>query len=154
MRGKKSLISVFFSTSGFKCIDFLESNQRVNAQYCILRYADILESLEGKPFYLHLDNAPAHYATKAKKWLEEHNVTILKHPPYSPDLAPCDFWLLGYLKGMLKGKSFCTSKELQDDVKVVLLNLKAKIFRTVLNEWIRRLKECIARRGDYIEIHQ
>jgi len=88
MRGKKSLISVFFSTSGFKCIDFLESNQRVNAQYCILRYADILESLEGKPFYLHLDNAPAHYATKAKKWLEEHNVTILKHPPYSSDLAP------------------------------------------------------------------
>jgi len=55
---------------------------------------------------------------------------------------------------MLKGKSFCTSKELQDDVKVVLLNLKAKIFRTVFNEWIRRLKECIARGGDYIEIHQ
>jgi hypothetical protein len=29
---------------------------------------------------------------------------MVPHPPYSPDLAPCDFFLFSTLKRTLKGK--------------------------------------------------
>jgi len=32
--------------------------------------------------------------------------TVVPHPPYSPDLAPSDFWLFPKLKEMLKGQHF------------------------------------------------
>ena len=45
----------------------------------------------GLKYFRHLhDNAPAHKACIVTDFLETEKVTVLPHPPYSPDLAPCD----------------------------------------------------------------
>jgi transposase len=44
-------------------------------------------------FLLH-DTAPAHWSVLIKEFLAKSNVTTLEHPPYSPDLAAADFYLL------------------------------------------------------------
>ncbi|CAF3940165.1 unnamed protein product, partial [Rotaria sordida] len=31
-------------------------------------------------------------------YLTEEGIEILPHPPYSPDLSSCDFWLNDYIK--------------------------------------------------------
>jgi len=36
------------------------------------------------------DNAPIHNAGAAKLWLEEHGITLMNWPPYSPDLNPIE----------------------------------------------------------------
>jgi hypothetical protein len=46
------------------------------------------------------DNAPAHCA---HQFLAQHGVPVLDHPPYSPDLAPADFFLFPRLKSIMKG---------------------------------------------------
>ena len=33
-----------------------------------------------------------------------HSIALLRQPPYSPDIAPCDFWLFPKLKKPLKGQ--------------------------------------------------
>jgi len=38
-----------------------------------------------------------------KKWI---GGTPLEHPPYSPDLTPCDFWAFATMKMELRGKKF------------------------------------------------
>jgi transposase len=38
--------------------------------------------------------------------IEELGFIMLPQPPYSPDLAPCDFFVFGYLKQHLEGKHF------------------------------------------------
>jgi hypothetical protein len=38
------------------------------------------------------------------RFLTKHKVTVLPHPPYSPDLCPCDFFLFPRLKKRLKGR--------------------------------------------------
>jgi len=43
---------------------------------------------------LHHDNAPAHNALSVKRYLAKNNIPVMEHPPYSPDLAPCDFFSL------------------------------------------------------------
>jgi len=42
---------------------------------------------------LHQDNAPAQNALFVNKFLTKHKITELEHPPYSPDLAPCDYFI-------------------------------------------------------------
>jgi len=55
---------------------------------------------------LHQDNAPAHNALSFKKFLTKHKITVLEHPLYSTDLAPCDFFLFPKIKSALKGTRF------------------------------------------------
>jgi transposase len=52
------------------------------------------------------DNAPAHSTALVLDVLAKHHITQFCQPPYSPDLAPCDFWLFPKLKSMLKGRRF------------------------------------------------
>jgi len=51
----------------------------------------------------HRDNAPAHAALSIREFMAKKNIPVLPHPPYSPDLAPCDFYLFSKLKIKLKG---------------------------------------------------
>jgi len=55
---------------------------------------------------LHHDNAPAHSTALVQAFLAERHVTQVCQPPYSSDLAPCDFWLFPELKLPLKGTRF------------------------------------------------
>ena len=50
---------------------------------------------------LHHDNARAH-STAPFRLLSKHHITKDCQPSYSPDLAPCDFWLFPKLKLPLK----------------------------------------------------
>jgi hypothetical protein len=39
--------------------------------------------------------------------------------PYSPDLAPCDFWLFPKLKNALKGQRFADIPDNQSNMKLL-----------------------------------
>ena len=52
------------------------------------------------------DNAPAHKSATVQEYQKESGLDVLDHPPYSPDLSPCDFWLFPRLKEMLAGHRF------------------------------------------------
>ena len=46
----------------------------------------------------HHDNANAHTAARTLDTLAENDIQLLTHPPYCPDLAPCDFFLFPRMK--------------------------------------------------------
>jgi hypothetical protein len=50
--------------------------------------------------------APAHDALRVREFLDKNSSTKMDHQPYSPDLAPCDFWLCPKLKNALKAQRF------------------------------------------------
>ena len=52
------------------------------------------------------DNAPAHKCVLLQDFLKEEKVVQLSHPPYSPDLSPCDFFLFPLLKKTLSGHRY------------------------------------------------
>ena len=55
---------------------------------------------------LHHDNAPAPSSNLLQQFLAKHKIVQLRQPLYSPDIAPCDFWMFPKLKIALKGKRF------------------------------------------------
>jgi hypothetical protein len=44
----------------------------------------------------------------------------MEHPPDSRDLAPCDFFLFGYVKGKLVGKQYETPEDLVSEVRNII----------------------------------
>ena len=55
---------------------------------------------------LHHDNAPAHAAFSVAQFLTSKDIRVMPQPPYSPDLAPCDFFLFQKAKSAMKGHHF------------------------------------------------
>jgi hypothetical protein len=60
-------------------------------------------------------------------------VSIL-HPPYPPDLAPCDFTLFPKLKMKLKGR-FETVSDIQRERQEVLDSIKENDFYSAFEAW-------------------
>ena len=58
--------------------------------------------------FLH-DNASSHKCEVVKSFLASEKVKVLNHPPYSPDLSPCDFFLFPRLKKMLSGNKYTSN---------------------------------------------
>ena len=71
--------------------------------------------------------------------------TVLQSP-YSPDLAPCDFWLFPKLRGC----RYETIEEMKGAVTKVIDTLTEENFHGTLQKLVERYK-CIAAGGDYLE---
>jgi hypothetical protein len=83
--------------------------------------------------------------------MEEHGLRMAPHPPYSPDLAPSDFFLFGYVKRALQGSEFQTVEKLLAAGVTILNAIPAETLIITFHEWIRRLQTCIDTDGEYVE---
>jgi hypothetical protein len=59
----------------------------------------------------------------------------MEHPPYSPDLAPCDFFLFGYGKGKLVGKQYETPDDLVSEVRNTIEDIHLDGLKSVFESW-------------------
>ena len=66
---------------------------------------------------LHYHSVSVHESHLMQSFLVKHQITQAIQPLYSPDLAPCDFWLFPKLKSPLKGKRFQTVNEIQENTR-------------------------------------
>jgi len=71
------------------------------------------EAWTNKTWMLHHDNAPAHVSLLICEFLAKQDMIVVPQPPYSPDLAPADFFLFPKLKSTLKGRRFQMIEEIK-----------------------------------------
>ncbi|UYV66956.1 hypothetical protein LAZ67_4003449 [Cordylochernes scorpioides] len=81
---------------------------------------------------LHNDNARPHTAVTVQLYLAKHGIALLPQPPYSPDLAPNDFFLYPKIKKVLKKRRFDSISEIKENLKNISKSLKDVIFRGIL----------------------
>ncbi|KAG5319810.1 MOS1T transposase, partial [Pseudoatta argentina] len=67
------------------------------------------EQRHDKVTFLH-DNARPHVAKVVKKYLKTLKWDVLPHPPYSPDIAPSDYWLFRRMQHDLASHRFTSPK--------------------------------------------
>jgi hypothetical protein len=79
-----------------------------------------------------------------------NNVVIVPHPPYSPDLAPCDIDLFPKLKMKLKGHSE-TVPDIERESQAILDSIKENDFHGAFEAWEKQWDRCICAQGDYFE---
>ena len=74
-------------------------------------------------------------------------IKTVPQPPYSPDLAPCDSFLLPKLRGC----RYETIEEIKEAVTKVIDTLRQEYFHGTFQKLLERYK-CIAAGGDYFEV--
>jgi len=147
----------FFDSQGIVHKEFVPPRQTVNQTF----YREVLEKLRkrvarvrpgiARTWMLHYDNAPCHTAVSINEFLAEKGIPVFPHPPYSPDLSPCDFFLFPRLKNHLKGRHFGTVDNIQKSVTDELKGIPAEAFQHCYEQWKQRLRRCVAAQGNYFE---
>ena len=72
-------------------------------------------------------------------------------PPYSHDLAPCDFFLFHKVKLVVKGHHLESIEDIQRSVTQALNNIPQTVFQECYKQWQQRWKRCVHAQGMYFE---
>jgi histone-lysine N-methyltransferase SETMAR len=98
---------------------------------------------------IHIGNCEVHTTPETWQKMRRMKFRKLSHPPYSPDLSPCDFWSFGQAKIALRDQNFADA----DSVFSILTDLfDWVIFEelgSVFQSWIEKLKWVIWHNGEY-----
>lgn len=110
------MLTAFFDRQGVIHTEFEDPGVHVTCEaYCatirqfkksVRRKRPLLwaRNAEGKhSFVLLHDNASPHTGDLTVELLESSGIDVLDHPPYSPNLSPCDYFLFPRMKRDLRG---------------------------------------------------
>ena len=147
---------VFFDKRGILLNTAIPPGQRVNGEY----YKDVLvrrlrpsfvRNRKNQRIVFHHDNAPAHRCQIVQDYLNRQEWDILPHPPYSPDLAPCDFFLFPKIKESIRGQLFSTIEEINNAFNASLRQISSQEISHCFDSLVRRWEKCVELNGDYVE---
>ncbi|UYV61965.1 hypothetical protein LAZ67_1007210 [Cordylochernes scorpioides] len=139
----KVFLTVFFDCRGVVHHEFLPQGRTVNKEYYLQVMRNLREAIrqkrpdlcKNKNWLLHHDNAPAHTSLLVRDLLAKNNTLMMPQPPYSPDLAPCDFFLFPKLKRPIKGRRYATLDEIKMASKEELKKIFKNDFLKCFENW-------------------
>ena len=123
----KLLMILFFDSTSMIYMHWVPTRQSVYKEY----YVEVLREfslrfLQKRPalfksaqWHFHQDNAPVHNSSLVTDYLTKIGIKTVPQPPYSRDLAPCDFWLFPKLRGC----RYETIEEMKEAVTKVIYML-------------------------------
>ena len=89
------------------------------------------------------DNAPAHKSATVQEYLKESGLDVLDHPPYSPDLSPCDFRFFPRLKKKLARHRFESCFGIGSAVYQCLQHIPKEDYWAAFQKWVDLCKMCV-----------
>uniref|UniRef100_A0A8D2KSQ6 Tc1-like transposase DDE domain-containing protein n=1 Tax=Varanus komodoensis TaxID=61221 RepID=A0A8D2KSQ6_VARKO len=138
--------------------NYMKKGETINAESYATTLRNLREAMKEKRrgklttgVLLLQDNAPIHMAHVWKAAVQDCGFEEINHPPYSPDLAPSDYYLFPNLKKDLCGKRFSNDEELKVAINAHFLDKEEGYFLQGIEELISRCNKCIEVMGDYIE---
>ena len=151
------MVFSFFDINGVIYTRYAPVGTKINSMYVIDVLTAFLkvfrrkrQDLSTKNWFLHWDNAPVHTASNVKEFIGKKNINMLAHAPYSPDLAPADFFLFPKAKQLLEGTRI-NGNSVRTEWERVLSMISTDDFAMAFNKWSDRHAKCISIGGDYVE---
>lgn len=116
----KILGTFFLDMRGIIFVDFLPHGHTITGQYYAGMIRNLREQIKEKRrgmltkgvLFLH-DNARVHTCGLSMATINDCGFELIQHAPYSPDLAPSDYYLFRNLQEDMRGKNFKTEEELK-----------------------------------------
>ena len=94
------------------------------------------------------DNASSNKCEVVKSFLASEKVKVLNHPPYSPDLSPCEFFLFPRLKKMLSGNKYTSRSSLVSAIYQNLQQIPKEDYLSAFRDWVKTVtKICFSKGG-------
>ena len=138
---------------------FVESGAKINSKYYIdsILTPAINQTNQLYPdgrFLWHQDSAPAHASRMTASWLKNNDVDFISKEewlPSSPDCAPCDFFLWGYVKWRVKKRQVSNLDELKDIIIQEMNNIPHKMITKAIFSMPQRLREVHEAHGKHLK---
>lgn len=154
---KKIMVTVIWGVHGIYLIDVLPEGTSFDSTYFIEHIINPLSEMRPKiwkdskrrKIWLHLDNCRVHNSKVSLEKTEAAGFKRAPHPPYSPDIAPSDFFLFGYTKFKLKGCKFEDKSDLIEKIYEILNKISLEKRKAVFEAWIERCNYILAHDGNY-----
>ena len=142
----KLLMIPSFDSTGMIYMHWVPTGQTVNKEYYVEVLREIRKRFIGKRpalfksglWHFYQDNAPVHNSILVTDYLSKTGIKTVPHPPYSPDLAPCDFCLFPKLKENLRGCRYETIEEMKEAVTKVIDSLTQEDFHEASQKLLAR----------------
>jgi histone-lysine N-methyltransferase SETMAR len=157
----KTMLITFFDAEGLVHHEFLPQRHTMNQTVYITVLQRLRDAVRWKRphkwssgsgiWLLHHDNAPCHAALSVREFLAKHSITVVPHLPYSPDLAPCEFFLFPRLKITLEGKRFQDVAEIQLKTIRQLQAIPKQAYQICIKKWKDHWNRCTQSGGSYFE---
>jgi hypothetical protein len=100
-------------------------------------------------FPLHLDDSMCLNGYKISEKFPKGSIERAPHPPYSPDISPCDFWLFAILEHKMKDREFQSQQAILSSLAKMWNDLSFADVQSVFQEWMERLTWVIGNNGEY-----
>jgi len=153
----KQMVLAFFDSKGLIYTNIVPRGTTVNSAYILKALAAFLKHFRKKrpalaagDWFFHWDNAPVHSAAVVQNWLAAKGVQLLEHPPYSPDLAPADFFYFPKMKEDLAGRHIAAG-DFKKTWEGVSAKLQEEDFAAAFRWWLDRCEKCVDIGGGYVE---
>ncbi len=76
---------------------------------------------------------------------------MVTHPPYSPDLAPCDYFLFPEIKAKMRGTAYRNIAQVQAAANEIMRAIPASKFEDAMKDLPVRWAKCVQAGGEYFE---
>jgi transposase len=92
------------------------------------------------------------WSQRIHQFLARKQIQTLEHAPYSPDLAPCDFFLFPELKCSLKGTHLQSVEDVHKETAELCKAFSQNDFRKCIKVWEVCMRQCVACDGNYFVV--
>lgn len=155
----KQMVAVFVAKTGHVATVPLVQQRTVTgdwyANQCLPQVLDAVATrrprTRARGSLLHHDNAPAHTSRAVVDFLAKEHIQLLGHPPYSPDLAPCDFFVFPEVKRKMRGVRFESPEAAVEAFIQHVKGVPASDWSSCFAKWFERMQLCIDFAGEYFE---
>jgi len=147
------MLVIFFDWQGLIHKEFVPEGETINAVY----YKRVMERLLNRIRRVRPDMCSFCTTTsrpttrKSSSSLALRKVTVLDHPPYSPDLAPADYFLFPKVKSHLKGHFFDSISDIHKDVTSALNTITKDDLYKGIKKLYDHANLCVQLEGMYVE---
>ena len=138
----KLLMIPFFDSTGMIYMHWVPTGLTINKEYYVEVLREFRKRFLGKrpalfksaQWHFHQDNVPVHNSILVTDYLTKMGIKTVPHPPYRPDLAPCDFSLFPKLTSC----RYETTEEMKEAVTKVIDTLTQEDFHGAFQKLLER----------------
>lgn len=103
---------------------------------------------------LHHDNPRRLTSCATSQVIVKMGWSVVPHPLCCPDLTPCDLHLFGTMEGSLRGQGFDDPEDVNDAIKLCLMQSSHKFLQKGFEKWVQPWRKCISSAGDYHNVDE
>jgi histone-lysine N-methyltransferase SETMAR len=142
------MLTVIWGVDGFHVVDLMTLQRSFNSEYFV---SHVLTPTVAKLFprgtiphtrrlQLHLYKCRIHFSKATEQFITGNLIGHVPHPPYSPDLAPSDFWPFGHVNTSLVGQTFDEPEQPLGAITEFLNEIQLPEVVMVFSHWAERVR--------------